>query len=295
MERDIWRVIMAALRRLPRRCSSGQRYANREVLAVLLWAALHERSILWACQRAHWPVQAWRRHLPDQSTMSRRLRRPDLLDDLRWLLHAVQDAFDDGDDRTLRVDGKALAVGSFSDDPDAADGWGTGQHQRGYKLHALVANARRLVDFKVEPMNTQESVVAGELLRSAARAGRIGRGGLVLADASYDSNPLHGVARRCGVQLLAPRRRPGTGLSKGHAQQPGRVLSMRLLEGDPRMRRWARSARAVVEHYFAGLSAAAGLHTLPSWVRTLPRVRAWVAAKLVLNAARIARSLVKIA
>ena len=42
MERDIWLVIVAALRRLPRRCSAGQRYTNRDVVAVLLWAALHD-------------------------------------------------------------------------------------------------------------------------------------------------------------------------------------------------------------------------------------------------------------
>lgn len=290
MERDIWRVIVAALRRLPRRCAAGQRYANRDVLAVLLWAALHDRSILWACQRRNWPMQAWRRRLPDQSTMSRRLRRADLLDDLRTLLHIVQATFDDRDNRMLRVDGKALAVSSFSDDPDAANGWGTGQYQRGYKLHALVANAQRLIDFQVEPMNTQESVVAGELLLGAARTGRIARGGLVLADASYDSNPLHGVAHACGMQLLAPRRRPGTGLSEGHKQQVGRVLSKELLESDPLMLRWQCSRRAAVEHYFGGLSSAAGLHTLPPWARTLTRVRVWVAAKLVLNAARIARN-----
>ena len=33
--------------------------------------ALYDRSINWACQRGHWPFQAWRRRLPDQSTMSR--------------------------------------------------------------------------------------------------------------------------------------------------------------------------------------------------------------------------------
>jgi hypothetical protein len=45
-------------------------YDNRTVIAVLLWAALHDRPIVWACQRSSWPVQAWRRRLPDQSTMS---------------------------------------------------------------------------------------------------------------------------------------------------------------------------------------------------------------------------------
>lgn len=284
MERDIWRVMVAALWRLPRTRDRRQLYSDREVLAILFWAALHDRSINWACRRSSWPTQAWRRRLPDQSTMSRRLREPRILGVLELVLRLVQEGWDDGDDLAL-LDGKPLAVNSFSQDRDASNGWGAGQHQRGYKLHALTANARRLIAHRVEPMNVPESTVAAGLLREAG----VREGTLVLGDASYDTNPLHEVARSCGLQLLAPRRKPGTSLSDGHRQDPGRVLSTTLLEGDPEIARWQRGHRAAVEHYFAGLSAA-GLHALPPWVRTLPRVRVWVAAKLALNAARIARN-----
>lgn len=293
MERSTWRVVTAALKKLPRRCSRGQQYSSKAVLAVLLWAALHDRSILWACRRHHWPVQAWRRRLPDQSTMSRRLREPEILADLSTLLEIIQDRFDpgnvdDGDASLVRVDGKPLAINMYSADPDARKGWGAGEVQRGYKFHGLVANAKKLLGYDVEPMNTPEAEVAERLLDDAARRGRLPQAAVVLADASYDTNPLHAAARRCGARLLGPRRRPDQGISKSHEQDPGRMLSLLLMEADPVLAHWQRSERTPVEHYFAGLTAA-GLHTLPPWVRTLTRVRVWVGAKVVLNAARLAR------
>ena len=90
MEHGLWRVITSALKRLPRWWPRGGVYDNRAVLAVLLWAALHERSVHWACQRSSWPVQAWRRRLPNQSTMSRRLRDTRVVEDLNRLLVIIQ-------------------------------------------------------------------------------------------------------------------------------------------------------------------------------------------------------------
>lgn len=290
MERELWRIVTAALKRLPRRRGRGQLYSSADILAVLLWAALHERSILWACQRRHWPVQAWRRALPDQSTMSRRLRDPRVLDDLKALMHMLQDACLSSDDGMVRVDGKPLAVSWFSQDHDARAGWGAGQQQRGYKLHAMTRSALRLIDFEVEPMNVPESIVAETLLRNASARGRLPRDGIALADASYDTNPLHAAAHECGVQLLAPRRRPGTGISTKHVQHPGRVLSVTLLEGDEAIAKWQRAERACIEHFFANLTNRVRLNHLPPWVRTLRRVRLWVAAKVTLHAAAVAHA-----
>lgn len=294
MERDMWRVVVAALRRLSRRCTRGQRYSNRAVLAVLLWAALHDRSIDWACKRTNWPMQAWRRRLPDQSAMSRRLRRPDVLDDLHRLLHILRGRDVDGDPQ-VRADGKALAVCSFSQDTEAKVGWGDGKFERGYTLHAVVVNARRLVAHEVQPMNTPEARVTATLVERADREGLLNGKELLLADAPYDTNPLHAAARRAGLRMLAPRRRPDQGLATNRKHDPGRVLSMTLLEGDPEIAAWQREARVPVEHYFAGMVTGARLHALPPWVRTLPRVRVWVAAKIAPNAARISLVPAKVA
>lgn len=288
MERDVWRVIVAALKRLPRTRSAHQVYSSAQVLAVLLWAVLHERSVLWACQRRHWPMQAWRRNLPDQSTMSRRLRDPSTLADLDTVLQIIQARLPDGDG-LLRLDAKPLPISAFSADKDATRGFGAGDLQRGYKLSTLARNARKIIAWAVEPMGVAEDQVGQRVLLEAARRRRTRPARLLLADAAYDTNAMHRTARDCGLNLFAPRKKPGTGLSPWHTQDPGRVLSLILMEGDDDFNRWQRAARAPAEHYFAHATAS-GLGRLPPFVRTLSRVRLWVAAKLVITAARLARA-----
>src|SRR5262249_34111404 len=136
MDPELWRIIAAALKRLPRRRPRGGLYSNADILALLLWAAAHERPVSWACRRASWPMQAWRRALPDQSTMSRRLRDPALPADLDALLRLL-DPPRGAAPSTLIIDGKALQVSEMSGDRDAVTGWGAGRYARGYKLHAL--------------------------------------------------------------------------------------------------------------------------------------------------------------
>ena len=54
---------------------------------------------------------------------------------------------------------------------------------------------------------------------------------------------------------------------------------------------WLRARRQAIERFFAGLTTfGGGAATLPPWVRHLHRVRLWIGAKLVINAARLARN-----
>jgi hypothetical protein len=261
-------------------------YDNRIVLAILLWAALHERSIDWACRRRNWPVQAWRRVLPDQSTMSRRLRDPRVLEDLVKLLAIVQRTLG-GVHGTLIVDGKPLAVSEFTGDPDARKGWGAGRHGIGYKLHALIDQTQRLLTFQVAPMNEAECTCARELLARAAAAGLIPDNAILLGDASYDSNPLHHAAAATGLRLIAPRRRPDLGLCTNRRHHPARLAAIEFTEHDPAWEPMRKRVRTTVERFFGTLATfGGGLSSLPTWVRRLHRVKAWVSAKLVLNAAR---------
>jgi len=286
MERDLWRGVVSALKRLPRWWPRGAVYSNVQVLAVLLWAALHDRSISWACRRRSWPVQAWRRRLPDQSSMSRRLREPRLVAELSRVLALVQRARGPAA-APLILDGKPLAVSAFSADPDARQGWGAGRHATGYKLHVLIDRLQRLLAWEVRPMNEAECVVAADLLREAAASGAVPRGAVALADASYDSNPLHARAAEVGVRLIAPRRRPERPLCKNRRHDPGRLASIAFTEHDPEWDHLRRRVRPEVERYFGSLASfGGGLFGLPPWARRLHRVRLWVGAKLVLNAAR---------
>jgi hypothetical protein len=286
MERDYWRWIIWALKRLPRRRPRGGVYDNRVVLAVLLWAALHDRPIDWACRRSSWPMQAWRRRLPDQSTMSRRLRDPRVIDELTWLVMILQ--------RSrgpvcgpLILDGKPLGVSVFTNDPEAANGWGAGTHAKGYKLHALVDRLQRVLAFQIHPMNHAECTSARELVANAQRAGLIPPDTTVLADASYDSNPLYQAVAEAGTRLIAPRRRAHGGICANRDHHPHRLEAIHFTEHDPRWPDLYKRVRSTVERYFGSLSNfGGGLFALPPWVRRLHRVRVWVAAKLALNAAR---------
>jgi hypothetical protein len=287
MERELWRWIVRGLKRLPRWWPRGAVYDNRVVLAVLLWAALHDRSVTWACQRSNWPVQAWRRRLPDQSTMSRRLRDPRVLDDIERLTVILQRPVPTSP--TVIVDGKPLPVSVFTADKEAKLGWGAGRHAWGYKLHALIDGAQRLLAWVVHPMNHAESTAARELLERAARHGQLIPGAVMIGDASYDSNPLYAAASALGMRLIAPRRRPGRGLSPSFQHHPDRLTAIAYTECDPSSRFLLRSVRTQIERYFGSLATVGGgLMALPAWARRLHRVRAWVGAKLAVNAARAA-------
>lgn len=285
MERGLWTLLTRCLRAVPRRCPVRGRYSNRDILAVFLWSALHDRSVGWACTRTNWPIQAWRRRLPDQSTMSRRLRDDALIDDLNVLIARLQRDLPQGS--ALIADGKPLPVSKFSSDPDRGEGWGAGRHQFGYKLHAIIDSMQRLIAWALRPMNEAECTTTTELMASINPHEVNGK--VLYADASYDSNPLHVQCEHAGVRLVAPRRRPGTKPCKNREHSPNRLASIDAFERgtDPEIVAQHRRVRPVVECYFGTLATwGGGLFALPAWARRHHRVNAWVAAKLAINAAR---------
>ncbi len=279
MEREIWSVVLTALRRLGDRRPLRCQFTDCEILEVYLWAALHDRPISWACRRESWPLHSRRRLRPNPSTMTRRLRTMSLKKRMLRLRRALQKT---GSGRRVFIDGKPLIVSAFSKDRQATWGYAVNNHARGYKLHAICDDCQSIVNWSVRPMNEAESVV-GRRLVSRCKT----NASLLYADASYDSNPLHAVAARRGMQLLAPRRKPGRGLG-WRTHHPGRLRSIEILEHDPVAAKEHRRARVKIERCFGNLTSfGGGLSPLPAWVRTLHRVRLWVLAKLIFNAARI--------
>lgn len=264
-----------ALRRRPR-----ELYSDATILLVYSWAVLHDRPVSWACREANWPPgeRGWAK--PSPSRMSRRLRRAEIAGHLAALEARLRPAAPAPRVKTL--DGKPLVVGGYTKDPDASRGWACGAKARGYKLFAL-ADAYGLAAWEVHGLGVSELAVAPRLL--AALDG----GGYVLADALHDANALHDIAGLCNHQLVAPRKKPGTGLGH-HPQSPARRRAIQLLEERPRGSFGPElyKRRTTIERAFGHLgNFGGGLGPLPHYVRRLRRVRRWVQAKIILNALRL--------
>ncbi len=270
MERDIWKALEARLAALGDRRPVRCEFTDAEIVRVYLWSVLHDRPVCWACQRMVWPGRP--RKLPTPSTMTRRLRTISVMTLMRRLIPKNSDA------RLMYVDGKPLRVSRFSKDKQAKRGYGAGGFDRGYKLHLACTRRGKIQAFDVRPMNEAECVVARRLISRTVKHGSV-----VIADASYDSNPLYQVTASHGARLIAPRRKKHRSVSRGHNQHPDRLKSIDLLENSDRKRRQVSRLRTAIERLFGWLTLQGGGH-LPPWVRTLPRVRRWVIAKISIHA-----------
>src|SRR5262249_32571382 len=139
MERELWPLLYRIIRATA--ADFHQKYVQLQpsvVVLVLLWAALHDRSVAWACQGRHWSTTTLRPgRLPSESTMSRRV--DSVAVGLFW--NAVEQRLRASGPPALVafVDGKALPIGGCSKDPDACFGRGAGCTAKGYKLHAIWA------------------------------------------------------------------------------------------------------------------------------------------------------------
>jgi hypothetical protein len=284
MERELWPLLYQALRAAA--AAFRQKYVQHQpwaVAAALLWAALHDRPVRWACDPKNWTTTRLRpARLPSQSTVSRRPRRAAFGLFLNWLTAYFRGAGLPG--LALRLDGKPLLVGGCSKDPDARYGRAAGHVGKGYKLHA-VWGARPLPEaWEVAPLNEHEVPVAQRLVP------RLGGGGYLVADANYDATRLFDTAAACGYQLVAEQKdnNPGTG---HHYQSPARRRCIALLFAPfgAAFGRALLAHRGGIERCFGNAVAFAGGlgGALPAWVRRRWRVAYWVWAKLVINAARI--------
>jgi hypothetical protein len=279
MERELWLTLYKLARQGdPSPWWALTRFFDWEIVCVYLWAVIHDRPTSWACDPNNWPKDLWTRKLPSQPTMSRRLRTTEVQKLLAWAEQHLAALQSNG--WVKCVDGKPLTVGSHSKDPDAPwgrlrRGWG-----KGYKFHAIYGVGPLPLAWEVAPLNEAEPQVAARLIPSLRRGG-----GYILGDSSYDSNPLHETALAMGYQLVAKRKRPGTGL--GHRRHsPGRLRSIALLE--QKFGQALYAFREQIERQFGWLTNhGGGLAPLPNWVRRFPRVRLWIQAKLLVHAAYV--------
>jgi hypothetical protein len=278
MEHRLWPAIVAVLSTLDKpRAPARFDFADADIVRVYYWAVICDRPTSWACRKEHWPVHLRKRPLPSAATMSRRLRSARvaaLLDALERRVTAPA-----GPGLFWMIDGKPLPIGGCSKDRQAGYGRAAGGKAKGYKLHALVGGEGAVAAWRVAPMNTDERVMAGRLLKAAPPEVV----GYIAADANYDSNKLHRACDAHGDRQLVTPRRYGPGKGTGHRKQtPGRLRSIALTEGPfPAFAARLRRDRAEIERRFGNLTNwGGGLAGRPAWVRTHRRVRRWVQAKL---------------
>jgi len=280
MERELWPALYQVLQEAAQEVR--QKYVQLQpwvIVATLLWAAVHDRPVKWACDPRHWSTTKLRpATIPSESTMSRRVDA--VSTGVFW--RAVEQRLRRGSDPGLVafLDGKPLPVSGNSKDPDARWGRGAGGLAKGYKLHAVWSAGVLPEAWEVAPLNVGEKEVADRLM------GQLHHGGYLLADGEYDASYLYDRAFAQGYQLVAPFRKAKNPGSGKHYQSPHRWHSIDLMQHDYGQALY--KLRTGIERCFGNATTfGGGLGPLPAWVRGLARVRTWVWAKLLINAVRI--------
>lgn len=277
MERELWKLLYEMALRLDKPFGSWK-FSDSDILAVYLWAVVHDRPTSWAVKKDSWPKDLLP-VLPSQSTMSRRLQQHAIrqlmldVEQAQWSLLTVTCWW------IRALDGKPLPVGGYSKDADAGYGRGAGIKCKGYKLHAIWAGGPLPLAWALAPINVSEHKMAKELIKSLPGEGYL------LGDGHLDSNALYDASHAEGYQFLAPRRRSRKG-GLGHTyQSPHRLRCIELMKSEFGKDLYAY--RGQIERDFGNLTSfGGGLACLPAWVRRFPRVCNWVHAKLLINAAR---------
>lgn len=279
MDSHVWRLVCATVRSVNRsvpREGRSKRYSDVLIVGMYLWAVWHDRPLCWSCERVHYTSLFRPKRLPSVSQFCKRIQTARCQRILEKVYQRL--ARTDSPTHGCFLDARPFPVGPCSKDAQAKPGRVYGGFSRGYKLHELVQADGRTAVWSVMPMNVSELLVARELLE-------VGRPrGWVLADAAYDSGPLYEQVASYGGRLLAI---PRKGAGAGHCPQSEERLSSIFLWR--RVGRLMRRKRVHVERVFGNQSSyGGGLSPLPAWVRTLPRVRRWIGAKLILHHARLA-------
>jgi Transposase DDE domain len=286
MDRESWRKVLDAVKRAARSVEPTVRcplFGDWLIVAMYFWTCVHDRPQCWACDREHYGRLFRPRKLPSVSQFNRRVKTASVKmilqrvhNDLAKLRLAMPVSF---------ADGKPLLVSPVSKDPDARCGHVTGGFGKGYKLHAIVTEDKRIVVWSVTALNVHETHVArmlcGYLPPQLPNS-------LMLADGNYDDADFHKSVEATGSRLLVPLR--------GMAEHPVTLRQMgaarrehiKTTREQPDLVNYMLNWRTQIERVFSALTCyGGGLGPLPSWVRRLERVARWVGCKIAMYHARL--------
>lgn len=277
--KPVYQMIRTVARRLPRPRWRPE-YSDTLIVAMYLWAVHHDRPQGWACRRENYNRVFCPRSLPSESRFSRRIRTARCQFILQEVFKRVADVASPSE--VNYVDGRPFPVGGCSKDRQARPGRANGGFARGYRLHQLVSEDKRVLNWSVTPMNEAEVPQAQQLIETATSVGDI-----ILADAAYDAGYLYEAAKLRGSLLVAAVREDRLkSRPRRNRNSPERLVAVENWKAG--IAKYVYRKRLLVETTFGNQSSyAGGLGPLPAWVRTLPRVTRWIGAKLILYHARL--------
>lgn len=284
MELELWSETSAAISAVAVGWArhSRDQHSTALIVRVYHWACLHDRPISWACKPTNWKPSVRPEVLPEQSTMSRRTRRPDFWQFLQRVGERMNGKIKPA--MVKVIDGKPLELPNHTTDGDATWSRGVSRTSVGYKLHAIFSGNPMPDALAITTLNVCEKRMAARLIK------RVGGCGYLLGDAHYDASWLFDDCHDQNHQLVCPRAKPTTGEGH-HYVSPHRRRAIAMLEVPRAVSRFGHDLydqRTSIERDFSQMVCfGAGLGTLPAWVRRIWRVRHWVMNKLLINAARI--------
>jgi len=270
MEGELWKRLYHLLERLGKGWHrKAQQYSDVWVLAVYLWAVVHDRPVSWACDARNWPGDMIS-DLPSPSRISRRMRTESFIELAKDLDIAARGLLPCGIWKW--IDATPLPIGNCSKDRQAGYGRCACGMGKGYKLFAICDSSGAIDAWRLGPMNKGEKTMAMRLLANFDSQGYL------TGDSEYDANPLYAAAELSGLRLIADKR-GGSGL-RHRKHRPGRLRSIELTRRD--FGRTLLRERRGIERSFAYLTfGSTALQPLPAWVRTHARVEMWVRGKII--------------
>jgi hypothetical protein len=290
MDREIWVLVRKTVKRVCRGFEFYGRqptFSHQQIMLMYLWSVWQGACLNWACDKSHYGDLFRPRQLPSISQFRRRVAE-EVFQSLLLKVHLALAGV--GFSSPVKyLDGKPQLVSPVSKDPDARNGHISGGYGKGYKLHAMISENRRIVIWSVMPLNVAEQSVALEMAAFLEPTPM----GLLLADSNYDSAPLHKCLAVSDHRLLTPLKAQQR--VKGGEHHPVTLRQMgsqrrealEVWKEHKDLARYVMKARNNAEGVFSVLSMALNGGSPPPWVRRLGRVRRWVGTMIILYNARV--------
>lgn len=278
-----WAVVYQTIKQVARRMPKPRwrpEYSDTLIVAMYQWAVHHDRPQGWACCRESYNSHFRPGRLPSQSRFSRRIRSERCRTLMTEVYKQIADVENPSD--ANYIDARPFPIGGCSKDRQARFGRVRGGKARGYRLHSLVSDNRRVLHWAVTPMNEAETTCARLLIDTAPAVADV-----ILGDAVFDASHLYDAAAARGSILVAAIRKDRlTSKPRAYRNSPNRMAALNCWKSG--LAKYVYRDRIAVEGTFGNQSSyGGGLGPLPAWVRTLPRVTRWIGAKLILYHARL--------